>query len=207
MRVIVGTYRKREHIEDCLQSVDRHLRDITELVFVDDSGDAEHRQWLAQYGTVIPVGPQQCGYGAAMRTVCKAADPAEAAMFLEEDFTFTTEVHLDQMGEILYHRPYLAQVILLRQPWFPVEIEHGGLIEALEARGYTFNTVCGVIEQQATFSCNPAVWRGPVFASGWPLGRWSEELKRDALIAEGYRFGWLPGIRVHHSGDRQGFDY
>lgn len=206
LRLIIGTYRKRDHIEDCLRSVDEHLRGVTDLVFVDDSGDQDHRHWLAQHGTVQPVGEHQAGYNKAMKTVCHVADGQEG-MFLEEDFTFIEEVHLEQMSEMLYHRPYLAQVTLLRQAWFPVEIVHGGLIEALRAKGYEFQDACGLIEQTATFSCNPAVWRGPVFASGWPDGKWSEEIKRDNLLAEGYRFAWVPGVKVHHSGERQGFDY
>lgn len=206
MEVLIGTYRKREHIEECLRSVDEHLRGVTGLTFIDDSGDQEHRDWLKQFGRVVHVSDQQAGYGAAMKAVCKTAEGREA-MFLEEDFTFITEVSLEAMAEVLWHRPYLAQVALLRQPWFPNEIVHGSLMKALEARGYEFQEVCGVIEQDATFTCNPAVWRGPVFASGWPEGKWSEDRKRDELLAQGYRFSWLPGVRVHHSGERQGFDY
>lgn len=206
MRLIVGTYRKRAHIENCLASVDQHLRDVTDIVFVDDSGDAEHRDWLAQYGKVEAVGREQSGYFSAMTRVCEVAN-GEPAMFLEEDFTFLTDVSLNEMNDILFHRPYLAQIALLRGPHFPIEHQHGGLIEALEAKGQVFKTVHGVIEQYATFTCNPAVWRGEVFAQGWPRGKWSEERKRDELLSRGYRFAWLPGIRVAHDGERSGFDY
>jgi hypothetical protein len=206
MRLIVGTYRKREHIEECLASVDEHLEGVSDIVFIDDSGDEQHREWLSQYGRVEPVGHSPMGYYSAMTRVCAAAG-RQPAMFLEEDFTFLTDVSLEEMNEILYHRPYLAQIALLRGPHFPIEHEHGGLIEALEARGYAFDHVHGIIEQHATFTCNPAVWRGEVFAMGWPMGKWSEERKRDELLSHGYRFAWLPGIRVAHHGERKGFAY
>lgn len=206
MRLIVGTYRKRAFIETCLQSVDEHILGVDDIVFIDDSGDPEHREWLANYGTVIPVGPKQCGYTPAMKQVCAAAD-GQPCMFLEEDFTFRDDVYLDELAELLYHRPYLAQVALLRGPHFPIEHEHGGLIEALQAKGHQFTDVVGLIEHTACFTCNPAVWRGEVFAAGWPNGRWTEEIKGRDLVRQGYRFAYLPGIRIDHSGTREGFGY
>lgn len=206
MRLIVGTYRKRDHIQDCLASVDKHLKGVTDIVFVDDSGDSDHRKWLAKYGRAEKVADGNVGYTAAMQKVCEVAD-GMPSMFLEEDFTFLEDIHLDKMLEILHNRPYLAQIALLRGAHFPIEHEHGGLIEALEHRGYTIREVGGILEQTATFTCNPAVWRGEVFAAGWPWARWSEERKRDLLLSEGYRFGYLPGIRVAHHGERTGHGY
>lgn len=204
MRLLIGTYRKREHIETCLASADRLLHGVTERIFIDDSGDPEHLDWLRQHGEVIDVGRK--GYTAAMKQVCTAAQ-RDAAMFLEEDFTFLTHVYLDQMAEMLHHRPYLAQIALLRGPHFPIEHEHGGLIEALRHKGHQFHEVLGLLEHTATFTCNPAVWRGEVFAAGWPTGRWSEELKGKQLTRRGYRFAYLTGIRCAHDGQRKGFGY
>lgn len=206
MRLIVGTYRKRTHIARCLRSVDEMVRNVDDVVFVDDSGDQAHRRWLAQYGNVVSTGDAPVGYGPAMQHVCDAAN-REEAMFLEEDFTFVQPVDLRKMSDMLHERPHLAQLALLRGPHFPVEHQHGGVIEALEARGHTFTVVRGVVEHTATFTCNPAVWRGAVYASGWPQCRWSEDQKAKDLLAEGYTFGYLPGIRVQHNGERSGFGY
>ena len=202
--VLVGTYRKRTHIEACLRSLDANLTGFDELVFIDDSGDPEHSEWLAQYGKVVEVGRR--GYTAAMLSMCQAAN-GRACFVMEEDFTLTAKVALASLHEILWYRPYLAQIALLRGPHFPIEHRCGGLIEALAAGGHRFDTVRGVIEHTATFTCNPSLWRADVFARGWPLGYYSEELKRDALIAAGYRFAHLPGIRCAHHGQRLGFGY
>lgn len=204
VKVIVGTYRKRRHIRRCLSSLSEHVSGVSEIVFIDDSGDAENAAWLSTYGTVVEVGRR--GYNAAMRAACEAAD-GQMCMWLEEDFEFLKPLDLSVMRQVLEHRPYLAQVALLRGPHFPIERERGGLIEALEYRGHRFDRVGGLIEHTATFTCNPSVWRGHVFAAGWPKGKWSEDRKRDQLISMGYRFAYLPEIRVKHTGERSGFDY
>lgn len=204
MKIIIGTYRKRAYIDRALDSIDQYVSGGTELVFIDDSGDAENAAYLSQYGKVIETGAK--GYGVAMTAACVAAE-GETAMWWEEDFEALTDINLDEMAEILYHRPYLAQVALLRGPHFPIEHEYGGLIEALQAKGHKFTDVHGVIEQTATFTANPSVWRGPVWAASWPRVRWSEDRKRDQLLQQGYRFGYLPGIRVAHDGERTGHGY
>ena len=202
--VLVGTYRKRVHINECLESIHKHLKGFGDITFIDDSGDPEHVDWLRQYGKVVASDSQ--GYRTAMTLACNEAGGREA-FWIEEDFMFLQDIDLGDLSDILYHRPYLAQVVLLRGPHFPVEHEHGGLIEALEARGQKFTDVNGIIEHTACFSMNPTLIRGEVWAQGWPLGKWSEAIKGDILRNQGYRFGYLPGIRVEHHGERSGHSY
>jgi hypothetical protein len=141
-----------------------------------------------------------------MQHLCAAAEGRQCFV-LEEDFTFLTNIHIEQMSEILYHRPYLAQIALLRGPHFPIEHQHGGVIEALQAKGHKFHDAVGVIEHTATFTANPSLWRAHVFDLGWPAAQWSEEVKGRQLAQYGYRFGYLPGIRVQHHGTRAGHGY
>lgn len=204
MKLIVGTYRKRAYIDKALDSIDKYVTEVTEIVFVDDSGDPEHHAYLSQFGKVVDTG--RSGYGPAMKAVCAEAGHDKFA-FVEEDFQFLNHVDLKAMGDLLDERPYLAQLALLRGPWFPVEHEHGGLIEALVAKGEKFDMVDGLWEQTATFTCNPAVWQQGIAPQGWPDGQWSEDAKRDQLLAQGYKFGFVPGIKVHHDGVRSGFNY
>lgn len=204
MRALIGTYRKQRHIPAALRSLEQHVTGITDLIFIDDSGDPDNSARLAQYGKVIETGAQ--GYGTAMKAACNAAENQQC-LWWEEDFTALESVNLTQLSDILYHRPYLAEIALLRGPHFPIEHRHGGLIEALQAKGHQFNEVNGVIEHTACFTCNPSVWRGEVFAAGWPTGHLSEEIKGHQLAAAGYRFGYLPGIRVAHHGERSGYGY
>lgn len=206
MRVLIGTYRKRKHIEACVKSLRRNLRGVTDVLFVDDSGDPDHAAWLeGRYGWPV-VSTGRVGYTGAMQQLCAAAG-GQQCFVLEEDFTIEEPVDLAELSDMLWHRPYLAQVALLRQPVFDVEHEHGGVIEALIAKGHQFDEVDGLIEHTATFTANPSVWRADVFDTGWPAAQWSEVVKRDELISRGYRFAYLPRIRVQHHGEREGFGY
>lgn len=204
MRVLIGTYRRQAYVPQALSSLSDQVKGVDDLVFIDDSGDPENAAWLRTYGTVVEVGGN--GYNAAMQAACEAAQGQEC-LWLEEDFTFLSPVNLDELSEMLYHRPYLAQIALLRGPHFPIEHAKGGLIEALEYKGHRFNEVDGLIEHTACFTGNPSVWRAHVFELGWPRGKWSEEQKGRDLVELGYRFAYLPGIRVQHHGERSGFDY
>lgn len=202
--LLIGTYRKRKYITACLRSVEQHLSGYDDLIFVDDSGDARHAAWLARHGKVIATGG--VGYTRAYDSLCEAAEGQEAFV-LEEDFVLTADVSIGELSEHLFHRPYLAQVALLRPASFRAEIEAGGVIEYLMGQKYQFSDVDGLIEHTATFTCNPSLWRGHVFALGWPQGRMSEERKRGQLTELGYRFGYLPGIRCEHRGERTGHGY
>ena len=203
--LVIGTYRGRRYVDTALESIRHLVFGYDRIVFVDDSGDDETASYLSRYGDVISTG--RTGYNAAMKAVCARARGEGPFCFWEEDFTATEVIDLAAIAKTLAERPYLAQIALLRQPWFPVERESGGLIEALQARGETVALVDGVLEQTATFTCNPSVWAAGVAERGWPDGDWSEDAKRDQLLAEGYSFGFVPGQRVNHFGRRTGFGY
>jgi hypothetical protein len=225
MLLIIGTYRKRAYVERALASIDRHLTGVTRTVFVDDSGNAAHSRWLSQFGDVSQTLGR--GYNAAMREVCRVAGN-EPFMFFEEDFELLAPVDLDAMLAIIENDRQLAQLALLRGPHFPIEHEAGGVLEGLERRlgrskvdlrlhdhpvtveemnRGAMGRIIDYISQRGTFTCNPAVWAPGIAALGWPAGRWSEDKMRDRLLAEGLRFGFLPGIRVAHDGERSGHGY
>jgi len=227
----VGTYRKRKHIETCLRSIDANVKGYDEIIFLDDSGDRLHTKWLLQYGQVVAL--PKVGHSVAMRALCAHANGRQLA-WIEEDFEITGSMDLTEMSEHLYHRPYLAQIALLRQPLWADEKRLGGVLEAVAANGWAVRYVLGLWESRGWFTCNPSLWRGHVTELGWPnpkrvAGRdysseWikskelrelfmGEKLPSDwmAPISEkeprGYSFGFLDGIRCHHWGHREGHGY
>lgn len=211
MHVIIGAYRGVELATRAIASLMEHANGIHGLTVVDDSGRADDRialRSLPAVDRVVPVADGQAGYNAAMQRVCEIAGD-DPFVFWEEDFELLASIDFYDMGQKLAERPHLAQLALLRGPHFPIEHEHGGLLEALAVRlpGSVLGEVDGVIEQVGTFTCNPSVWAEGIAARGWPAGGYSEDLKRDELLAEGYRFGFLPDVRVRHDGERTGFDY
>lgn len=202
-----------------LESIQHYLTGYNEFVIVDDSGNAE---WVEYYRSLmidIPnVGKRQplvlakpsLGYNVAMQTVTRVAAGHRRFLFWEEDFTATKPTDLFEMSDILRMRPYLAQLALQRQPWFDVEKQVGSMLDALIRRKPDANfqtTDRGVIEHNATFTCNPAVWNVGIAERGWPVGEWSEDQQTRALLADHYSFGFMPEVRVFHDGSRSGHGY
>lgn len=207
MLLVFAGYRKDTYIHDAIASL-RGSAGVTRMVFVDDSGDPDFRaSWRYDDIELIPVADGNAGYQTAMQTI-KAVTAGEARFALwEEDFQACEPIDFNRMQEILDARPYLAQLALLRGPHFPVEHEHGGVIEARQAAGAEFETVDGVIEHTDHFTCNPSVWNTQAVREPWPTGKWSEDAFGRNLTKQGHKFGYMPGIRTEHVGVRSGHSY
>lgn len=184
--LIVLTNGRPECISKTIPSAQQHLHGVAGMVIVDDSGDPTYGQWLEDEfiggpwdGKVLHL-PEPHGYWRAMQAVWALArhwDVPHVA-FLEDDFTFNTGVDLDDLAGVLDTHPHLTQMALLRQPWWPNEHEHGGLIPALEAQGQIFTErTDGThtwVEHRATFTGNPCLIPRRTFTQDWPMGDWSE---------------------------------
>jgi hypothetical protein len=233
MKVIIGSYRGPRLVTRAIESLRQNVSGITSIDIVDDSGVAE---WAAHYRrmrilpdefgihsyamqpdviakrTIVPTvfELKRRGYNQAMRAVTRIAE-REKFLFWEEDFVATGPIDLNHMGAILYGRPYLAQLALIRNAVYPNEIAAGGMLPGLVQRltpdvvNLRLNN--GILEQTGVFTCNPAVWQAGIANEGWPLGKWSEERMTVKLRNKGYKFGFLPGERVEHDGVRSGFGY
>jgi hypothetical protein len=217
---IVLTNRRRKYLPGLMLS----LAENTNLgpgVILDDSGDEAFLAELKQEYPEWRVRPvrlgHRAGYNAAMQEVWKLAALVDHVVFLEEDFRFEHEVLFQHLASALDSTPRLAQIALLRQPWFPNEIEAGGLIPALEDQGHTFRSagnMYGVwLEQRAYFTMNPCIFRGRDWVKNhpWPTGDGSEYAFSRALFDSepgtvcAY---WGSGeIWVTHVGEREGFGY
>jgi len=111
----------------------------------------------------------------------------------------------------------LSQLSFMRQPWYPNEIEHGGVVEALEAdnpdaafRQRYHNDTPWVIHR-AYWTCNPSVFPSWVAKRNWPAPPWSEAWFSKALMREkvsgiwGTRDNWV--VTEHIGRDRNGTQY
>jgi hypothetical protein len=220
--VVVLTNARRACIARTLPSAAKHLTGLGDTVIVDDSGDPAYRAWLAEQfpdAHVTAVAPQPAGYWQAMRAVWSIAraSGADAVFFLEDDFTFHADVDLSCLARVLDEQPHLTQIALRRQAWFANEVEHGGLIEALEAQGQTFTErTDGThrwIEHRACFTGNPSLIPAATFTWDWPSGAWSESqfgraLFTDPAARSAYWGRRGDGPLVEHIGhERVGRDY
>lgn len=195
---------------------------IVERWIYDDSGNPRVREAIMRNHpdyTLIehPSGERQ-GFAGAVRTawdMLRRESIADYIFHLEDDFTFNRPVNLDDFQNILAKRPNLCQVACLRQPWNPIEIEAGGVIDAnpeafishLDRDGRNW------LEQDLFFTTNPSLYRRSLIDMfDWPAGPESEGRFTAKVREAGYRFAYWgardDGPLVHHIGaHRHGTDY
>lgn len=154
---------------------------ITRRVLYDDSGDLEHRQWLAdQFPTFEliwhPDGRQ--GFGGAIRTAwTHLTHGGERYIWhAEDDFTYNRPVPLNGLVQILQAFPHIVQVALRRQPWNDHERLAGGIVEQ-HPSAYEEHALgkYAWLEHRQFFTTNPSLYRRTLaVANEWPEGGESE---------------------------------
>lgn len=228
--LIVLTNGRRDCISRTIPSAREHLSGVGPTIIMDTSGDDAYGAWLVKEftregrETAVLHAKEAPTYWQAMQAVWGYARYAlilfgvNAVAFLEDDFTFNTDVDLPELAGVLAEHPYLTQIALVRQPWFGNEHTHGGMIEALEAQGQTFQEVSDGahhwIEHRACFTGNPSLIPALTLAHDWPSGDWSESrFGRDLFGADPRARGAYWGKRsdlprVEHIGhERAGQGY
>lgn len=227
--IICLTNGRPDCIAKTIPSAIDHLTGVSDMVIVDDSGDETYGHWLEDeylggpFNTSVLHITGQHGYWRAMKMVWDLARhfygsfQTEAFFFLEDDFVFNEAIDLTALARVLAERPYLTQMALLRQPWWPNEHQHGGLIGALEAQGQVFTErTDGThrwMEHRACFTGNPSLVPRRTFQQDWPEGAWSESRFAKNLFTDPQARGAYWGKRtdpprVEHIGHhRAGTDY
>lgn len=117
-------------------------------------------------------------YWRAMRNAQKVAVGSGQpwVFWMEDDFTIDRPLDLRDLQRVMLDRPRIAQVSLMRQPWYDHEKEAGGVLAAVAARGHQLRTVAGAVEHEAYWTQNPMLTRRDVLAlEEWPSGSDSEQ--------------------------------
>lgn len=197
--VIVLTAGRKDYLERTLQSFSEHVSgEIAHRSIQDDSGDQDFGRWLKEtypdWEITTTSGPS--GFTKAIRSAWhheqRRLDGAPYIFHLEEDFTFDRDIDLAEMAKVLEHEPKLAQVALLRGPFFPPEHAAGGIIQE-DPKAYTAATdgERTWLEHRKFFTTNPCLYRRSLLKTGWPMQRNSEVAMTKVLIRKGYRFAFL----------------
>jgi hypothetical protein len=172
----------RDYLRQCLDSTtDMFTGPVTEWWMHDDTGDDRYRAELqARYPTWrhIGVGPRR-GFGGAIQhvwRVLRVTSSARHVAHVEDDFTFRRPVDLAAMAAVLDAQPYLAQMVLRRQPWSGEEHAAGGVVERHpEAYAQRFDdTGRAWLEHRLFWSTNPSLYRRTILGLEWPYGDQSE---------------------------------
>ena len=206
--LILLSHRRREFLDGTLASIREHLTGCSEVTIVDDSGDAEHRAWLAAQGHhVAPVAPANAGYLTAMSVVFAVAREAcdrlgvDYALLWEEDFRLNANLDAADMARILDANPRLAQLNLQRQAVYKIERRFGYMMSH-RRRGYGLkvNVTNGIswVSRLRPFTTNPGMIRRAVLDHEWPSREESDLVRGHAepamslrLEVAGWTFGWF----------------
>lgn len=204
---IVLSHRKRKFIEPVVGSMRKKIANLGEIVVVDDSGDHEHHEWLADHGyhmTVSSPDSSAVGYLDAMQTVWKVgrrlAEQTGYVLLWEEDFTVTSPFDVDDMHHVFAEHPALAQLNLQRQPVYRVERRYG-YMESHQHRGYRIRAqdTYGIrwVSREKPFTTNPSLVPAEIFDIDWPTRAECDAVDGGAepamslkLESLGYYFGW-----------------
>lgn len=185
------------------------------LIF-DDSGSRAYRRWLSRRfgpdGFSVHGSGDRLGQDRALGAMWHHLQGGELAdcewvMHVEDDFVYARDVDARELCEVLERRPYLAQMALLRQAWFPTERRAGGIVERdPDAYWPVREGRWRWLEHRLWFTLNPCLYRRRLCARGWPRGRRHEwRFGRDLCRDPHVRFGiWGRGEPwVAHIGERR----
>lgn len=198
--VIVLTAGRQEYLIQTLASFSERVRGpIRHRTIQDDSGDEDFGFWLKEtypeWEVITTRG--KSGFTEAIRSVWayeqrRAVSPSPYIFHLEEDFTFDRDVDLIEMIRVLESDEKLAQIALLRGPFFPPEHAAGSIINE-DPKAYTPRSIGRIkwLEHTKFFTTNPSLYRRRLLRLGWPRVRNSETVYTRQLVRRGYHFGYL----------------
>lgn len=184
--VVVTTDGRGEYLGQSIPSWEAASGSFVSRTILDDSGSGEYRGWLrSEYGgngwSIAHVGASRQGYGEAMRRMREigVSSGADYILHVEDDFVLNGPLSIDDIAGVMDESEgRLAQMALLRQPWYANEVEHGGVIQALQAQGCHFdqrtNGTHHWIEHRAVWTANPNLMPADVARIPYPACEWSE---------------------------------
>jgi hypothetical protein len=154
--------------------------------------DPEHRSELEQiageHGFYV-VGPKRhIGYAQAHRLLWEYLSKRAQGDYIfsvEDDFTYDRPVDLVPMLDTLQANPHLRQVALLREAYYPKEIEAGGVLQSLATpttlqndRPHPF------VEHRDHWTDNPSLFHVSICKTPWPTGKSTERQFGNRLLQD-----------------------
>lgn len=208
--LIVLSHRGRQFLGPTMASLKHYASGIGKVIVVDDSGDEDHRNWLADHGfnlSVVDVSGN-AGYLTAMKRVWElAADmDSQYTLLWEEDFKPIRPFDVRQMARVMDDNIGLAHLNLQRQSVYRIE-KRFGYMESHAQRGYDLTRMYGPrnptrdpwVARRRPFTTNPGLIRREVCReSAWPsraqcdaVPGGAEPAMSEVLERAGWYFGWF----------------
>lgn len=209
----------RPLVEQAMTAVQERLTPEPAMTLIcDDTGDPAYVAWLRERWPDASIdGHEHLGHGPAMARAWRAAAQldAEWLLWLEEDMLFHSAIDLSLVADVV-QATGVMQMVFKRPAHFPLEVEHGGMLERFGRKAFTEQVTCGQpwLEHRLFYSLNPhLVRRRMLQRSRWPAVPNSEHhFSRMAFRHPGARVGmwgsWDSAPVVLHAGtERTGTGY
>jgi hypothetical protein len=188
MRVgwIVLTDGRQQYIKESIPTWVKYIdNQVNRKIILDDSGDDDYRSWLSEYFpsfNIIPVGTERQGYDKAMQKIFSLVKDynIDYCLHTEDDFILHKAFFIQDLMYVLAQNKRVAQMSLMRQPWYHNEHENGGVIEAIKAHTpsakFIEKNTNDILwtEHSAYWTCNPNIFPKWLTNFKWPDGAWSE---------------------------------
>lgn len=207
---------RREYLKRTLNTLEKLHGNFSRILIHDDSGDKDYHNWLKQFNYEL-AGTKRVGFAKAIISAWQKLkeDSNEWVFHLEDDFLFMDDVCVDSIIDVIKHKDYIKEMVLLRQPTGSRHIIKGGIIASHPER-YEDKTdgVNNWVEHRVGFSFNPCVYnKSLIYEYPWPDMVYSEReygrmLFKDPNAKCAYWGKSTDKPRVMHIGEvRNGFNY
>jgi hypothetical protein len=161
---------------------------VQRVVYSDWAGHAEELAAIAEEEGFYVVGGGHHGYTGARRRLWAYLAKRARGTFIfaaEDDFTYDRDVDLAPMIETLEARPELRQLALLRGPYYPRELEAGGVLQSLATPHELVNhRAHPFVTHRDHFTANPSLFRRSLTSVEWPNAASSERVFGDVVLRD-----------------------
>jgi hypothetical protein len=135
------------------------------------------------------VGPSQhVGFPGCVQEFWRYIDRRTTAPYIfsvEDDFVYREPVDLGPMIATLRANPELRQLALLRDAYYPRELEAGGVLPTLKVPAELVNhRPHPFLRQRDHFTLNPSLFHRSLVQTPWPAGESSERRFGDAVLKD-----------------------
>lgn len=208
---------RSEYLRQSLASLNERVKGpiVQRVVYSDWAGHRDELVAIAEDAGFYVAGEGHHGYTGARRRLWSYLERRAQGQFIfatEDDFLYDRDVDLEPMIETLEAQPELRQLALLRGPYYPRELEAGGVLETLSTPYELVNhRPHPFVTHRDHFTANPSLFRRTLTETPWPVGKSSERLFGDAVLRDPRaRFAyWGSGEpwTTHLGAVRAGSDY
>lgn len=161
---------------------------VQRVVYSDWAGHRDELVAIAEEHGFYVAGDGHHGYTGARRRLwayLKKRAVGQLIFATEDDFVYDRDVDLEPMIATLEANPELRQLALLRAPYYPRELEAGGVLQTLATPHELVNhREHPFVAHRDHFTANPSLFRRSLTSIDWPSSTSSERVFGDAVLGD-----------------------